>query len=293
MKKALVTVAALVALSSNAFAADLRARPYTKAAPMMAPIYTWTGFYVGGNVGYGWGSNNVAVNSLPVQNFFGNANLMTLAATEGTGAFSGNDGSLVGGAQVGYNMQSGSMVAGVEADIQWMNQGRSYARFSSTTGGGAIPAPIDTNLFASQGLDWLGTARVRLGFTMTPSTLLYATGGLAYGEVKSSFAISQAHLGGAGLVTGANAGSFSEVRAGWTVGAGAEWALASNWSVKAEYLYYDLGSVNYPGGLLLATVPVNTPRYSISSSASADFTGNIARVGVNYRWGGSPVVAKY
>lgn len=261
---------------------------------MMAPIYNWTGFYIGGNVGYGWGSNDVAVNSLPVQNFFGNENLLILATREGTGAFSGgNNGSFIGGAQAGYNMQFSSIVAGFEADIQWMNQDRSSNRLSSTTGGGVIPAPIDTNLRVSQGLDWLGTARLRLGFTMTPSMLLYATGGLAYGEAKSSFSISQAHLGGAGLVTGANAGSFSEVRVGWTAGAGVEWAFAPNWSAKAEYLYYDLGSVNYAGGLLLATVPVNTPRYSISSSAIADFTGNIVRVGVNYRFGSGSVVAKY
>jgi outer membrane immunogenic protein len=136
----------------------------------------------------------------------------------------------------------------------------------------------------SSTVDWLGTLRARVGVTATPTFLLYATGGLAFGGAKSNFAMAQSHAGFAGLVTGATAGRYSETRLGWALGFGAEWAFARQWSAKVEYLHYDLGSVTYDGGLLLASVPGPVSRYSVQSTVRTKFSGDIVRLGVNYRF---------
>jgi outer membrane immunogenic protein len=121
--------------------------------------------------------------------------------------------------------------------------------------------------------------------------LLYVTGGLAYGEVKSNTVITQ-RLVGPGTPTvdglnGSNAG-ISKVRAGWALGAGGEWRFASHWSAKIEYLHYDLGRVSYtgtysnivtpPGG----AVPTGSPFYTLSATSSVRFSGDLVRVGLNY-----------
>src|SRR5207237_3144622 len=158
----------------------------------------------------------------------------------------------IGGGQIGYNWQAGNFVAGVEADIQWLS-GR-----GSGTVATSIPLPtfpgnfINTTLAATNSVDWLGTLRGRAGFTLAPAFLIYATGGLAYGEAKSSTAINQVLVGPA--TGGANApyasvANFSETRVGWTAGAGGEWMFSGNWSAKLEYLHYDLGSVSYGANL--------------------------------------------
>jgi len=124
-----------------------------------------------------------------------------------------------------------------------------------------------------------------LGFTITPTLLVYGTGGLAYGGVDSSVTIFQQNLP-ADSTFGApfsSIGRFSNTRVGWTAGGGLEWLFAPNWSLKVEYLYYDLGRVNFimsplvnsVGGVL---VTVGAP------SASTRFNGNIVRAGLNYHF---------
>jgi outer membrane immunogenic protein len=143
-----------------------------------------------------------------------------------------------------------------------------------------------TGLFtANYKLDWFGTARGRIGILPTDRVLLYATGGLAYGEVSAS----------APLIP-----NWGSTRAGWTLGAGAEAAIDHNWSIKPEYLYMDLGNVG--GSSTTATnvvtqlgVPVrfNTvTTTSLTSAFNTRFTDNILRVGFNYRFDPA-VVAKY
>jgi outer membrane immunogenic protein len=286
-----LTAVAFVALSSaTAFAADLPARTYTKA-PIEVPVYSWNGFYVGANAGYTWGDNDINVASVPVfvnTVNFGSPDIVNTAATAGTAALSQNHSGFIGGAQAGYNWQFSSLVAGVEADIQGIVDNNRSAT-------AALNSSVVTNITASQGLNWLGTVRGRLGVTIMPTLLAYVTGGLAYGEVNSDFEMSQSHVtqrGNGPTASGLTIASLSELKAGWTVGGGMEWAFAPNWSVKAEYLYYDLGGASYGGGLLTSALPDGTVRYSIRSNVGTDFTGNIIRAGVNYRWGG-PVIAKY
>jgi outer membrane immunogenic protein len=99
---------------------------------------------------------------------------------------------------------------------------------------------------ASKSMDYFGTVRGRIGFLATPTLLVYGTGGLAYGGIHSSTLIGQAITGAPAVPNIYSAfGSVSNTRVGWTAGGGVEWLFLPNWSIKLEYLYYDLGSVTY------------------------------------------------
>jgi outer membrane immunogenic protein len=176
---------------------------------------------------------------------------------------------VIGGAQVGINSQFGRWVLGVEADFQGTDISDSES--VSTAVSGFFPFVTK----GSQTLDWLGTARARAGYAVIDPLLLYVTGGLAYGHVEIS--TSSVNPGCTGICT---AGSKSATNAGWTIGAGVEYALMGHWSVKGEYLYYDLGSLSRSLGDTNGRFPTTFQTYS------ADFKGSIVRVGVNYRFGG-------
>jgi outer membrane immunogenic protein len=164
MKKIIVATVLAAIGSTSTLAADLGARaPYTKA-PAMAALANWSGFYVGANVGYGWGSGHTEIVGLPDPEF-------GLPRT----ALDTNPKGVIGGAQIGYNWQVGSLVTGLEADIQGSGIKGSTSRTVSIGGGPAT-------LTASEKLNWFGTVRGRLGFSATPDLLLYGTGGLAYGS---------------------------------------------------------------------------------------------------------------
>jgi len=270
MKTKLLVSAAAVLLAglSAASAADLAARPYTKApvAPVVA-IYNWTGFYIGGNAGYAWshssGTNNLTGDFLLPGNV-ATYNPLYLAPVENRSS------GFTGGAQAGYNWQAGSFVYGLETDINYLNNGAS----ALVSGGGVILATT------SEKDSWFGTVRGRLGFA-ADRVLFYGTGGLAYGEVKSSYS----SVTTSPVYTWA--GSSSDVRAGWTAGGGIEWAFAGNWTAKAEYLHVDLGSHTY-GLTNGAANPIQTFTMTYTDTSRFD----LVRVGINYRWGGQ-VVAKY
>ena len=264
-------VFAVVTAISTASAADLAARPYTKAPPALGEVYNWTGFYIGGNVGYSWGRSR---------------DTSTLTNTAGTVLFTSIDRSdlngVVGGGQIGHNWQVQNWVWGLEADIQGTDEHGSRA-FTCPT---AICTPSAIILVApgpavpvslNQKLEWFGTVRGRAGVLVTPKVLLYATGGLAYGEVKSTETV--------GVLTGF---SNSDIRVGYTVGAGVEGVIGGNWTAKLEYLYVDLGKVS---SSFLTTAPAFGGGV-LTSNFSSRITDNVLRAGINYRFGG-PVVAKY
>jgi outer membrane immunogenic protein len=264
-------VFAVVTAISTASAADLAARPYTKAPPALVEVYNWTGFYIGGNVGYSWGRSR---------------DTSTLTNTAGTVLFTSIDRSdlngVVGGGQIGHNWQVQNWVWGLEADIQGTDEHGSRA-FTCPT---AICTPSAIILVApgpavpvslNQKLEWFGTVRGRAGVLVTPKVLLYATGGLAYGEVKSTETV--------GVLTGF---SNSDIRVGYTVGAGVEGVIGGNWTAKLEYLYVDLGKVS---SSFLTTAPAFGGGV-LTSNFSSRITDNVLRAGINYRFGG-PVVAKY
>jgi opacity protein-like surface antigen len=211
---------------------------------MPAPYAPWSGFYVGLNAGGGIGSgrSDFSVAGVPfasVTNFLSGA---------------------VGGGQLGFNWQSGLVVAGVEADVQ----------AASLNGNLTAPCPfaacaLPLSATYSQKVEWFGTARGRLGVA-TNGWLIYATAGYAYARLDTDA------LATAGPATAAV--SIHDNRSGWTAGGGIEVALAPGWSAKLEYLYLNFGKVT--------TTWVLTGLPPITDSARFDM--NVVRAGVNYRF---------
>ncbi|HEX8078478.1 MAG TPA: outer membrane beta-barrel protein [Chthoniobacterales bacterium] len=316
MKK--VLLAALVAGStiSSAFAADLprRAAPVIPPPP---PVLTWSGFYAGVNVGASWADrgnvNHLAFPGACNPAFPGCVvvpNYSVTAATASTfGVQLGTNTRLIGGGQIGWNYQftGWPVVAGIEADIQGLTRDRRGASFFASP----VPNPNFPGFpdayaaTVTRNLDYIGTVRGRLGYLINPAFLFYATGGLAYGGVRSSTAeaIGLLTCAGAGNpCTGVSFNSISKTRIGVTGGGGFEWMFLPNWSVKGEYLYYDLGRVTYGTALNQfcngAGCAVNGGLFaSTIGSTSIRYKGHIVRAGLNYHfnWGSplAPVVARY
>jgi outer membrane immunogenic protein len=163
----------------------------------------------------------------------------------------------------------------VEADINYTDVNLSASITRATAPG----LPNGYTVFESARSDWLFTLRPRAGVTVG-NLLVYVTGGLAFADYNftqgSVFPDCPC-----GVTT-----TVSKTKAGWTVGGGAEYAINSSWSVKAEYLYLDLGSASFADSLAAGGFPAATFTHSVN------LTEHIGRVGFNYRWGG-PVVAKY
>ena len=173
MKKIILATVLAGIGATSALAADIGAStPYSKA-PMMAPVPTWAGFYIGGNVGYGWGSGTTNSAALASANTLGTGFLRQV-----DGSFNPRSKGVIGGAQIGYNWQIGSLVAGLEADIQGSDIKGSFNNSTLHQNGDAIDGSAHT---VNERLSWFGTVRGRLGATVTPDLMLYGTGGFAYG----------------------------------------------------------------------------------------------------------------
>jgi len=294
MRKVIGAIAALAlgAPITSALAADLR-MPVKAPPPVPVVVYNWTGFYIGANGGYSWGRDSIDVSSttrtrvfrafgLPAETLISDVTTGPVALGSGTADISGG----VAGGQIGYNWQTGAFVFGLETDLQWSGQKGSLvlcAPAGCPVGG--LTASVEHRL------EWFGTFRGRAGWLIDPRVLLYATGGLAYGSVVNS-----ASVGFVGLPL-ANV-SAKDTRVGWTVGAGIEGAISNNWTVKAEYLYMDLGSVPGIGGSSTSILP-NVPQGGFTTvidssiAAGGKFRDHIFRVGLNYRFGQDAVVARY
>jgi len=179
-----------------------------------------------------------------------------------------------GGVQIGYNRQAGRIVYGGEADLAALD-------FDETgSASGAFPFPFLGTRYSVTNrtkLSWVSTLRGRLGMTVTPQVLLYATGGAALTRIQftstySDNATDPTFPGGSG------SGSTDKTKVGWVIGGGAQWALDRRWSVKAEYLYADFGSVS-------VAVPVtNTPAFAQTMSATTKVSLQLMRVGLDYRF---------
>src|SRR5208282_1332776 len=266
-----VAVAALTAAGTIAAqAADLPTRKEAPPPVFVPPPFTWTGFYVGLNAGGVWSSGSRSVT------FFNPASAVFLSGYEPGGLGSGQSG-FIGGGQAGYNWQTGAFVLGVETDFDGTTLSKSTDIVGPTFGplAGAFAGDF-FSLHAKTSLDWLGTTRARLGFVATPDNrlMIYATGGVAYGGGSSNFSFFD------------NTGAFwtgnpSSSRVGWTVGAGAEYALTNNWTIRGEYLYADLGSQNFTsvGNAIAATEFQN-----VYASGHINYNASIFRAAVNYKF---------
>jgi outer membrane immunogenic protein len=229
--KAGVAALALLAMPFAAEAADMPIKtPYYKGSPRsVIAYYNWTGFYAGLNFGYGFGTSNWDFPAVSVK----------------------PKGMMVGGT-LGYNWQAGAIVYGIEGDLDWAD-----VKGSATCLAGTLTCETKN--------DWLGTARVRLGYAFD-RWLPYVTGGGAFGNVKAT--ATPAALGG----------SANKTQIGWTFGAGLEYAFMGNWSAKLEYLYVDLGK--FDTGF---TTPV---------ADNVTFKENIIRAGINYKFAG-PIFSRF
>jgi len=266
MKRILLGVASVVALSSSAFAADLYKGGSLKDGPVYEAPAAWTGFYVGGNVGYGFSADRGDIAGKVID---GGGNP---AKTFGTKSDAADTDGFLGGGQIGYRFQSGAFVLGAVTDIQGGDL--SGDKTTSLTVTGASNASVKY----SQEIGWYGTVRALAGVTAAPSLLVYATGGLAYGQVEDKFNISWTEPR-TPPVTFSPSLKDSETRTGWTVGAGAEYALSKGWSVSAEYLYVDLGSSNFS--------KYDKATNNTFKAEDLDSAFHTARLGLNYKLGGN------
>jgi outer membrane immunogenic protein len=267
MKRTSLAVLFAVAITGSAFAADMP----LKAPSAPVPVWTWSGFYLGANIGAIW--NNTKETVQPAGGFLTPAFVPANPLRTDSATF--DDIGLTVGTQVGYNWQVDRLVLGVETDLNFssLNERNSVNRPL------AAPLVLTINHAETEQLDWFGTIRGRLGVVLSPALLLYGTGGLAYGGINSSSTVFFASGGDT------YAGSVSSTRTGWTVGGGGEWMVSPGWSVKAEYLHIDLGSVSSAS---LCTTPAAActsiappPAYQTVLKVRDD----VFRLGVNYHLG--------
>ncbi|MFY9658535.1 MAG: porin family protein [Methylocystis sp.] len=285
MKRLTVSAIALAMGMGSALAADL---PYRKApivAPPPPPPLVWTGFYAGLNIGGGWeNNNNNQYNAYWDPNYpfggtiSGTPNLFFLP--NGYNNQNGSNGGVIGGAQIGYNYQfNQSIVIGLETDFQ----GTSFGNNNNNGNYTFYPSPYPNSVtgafnnflvpvgggynWNNQGLANIGTVRGRIGWLITPSLLIYGTGGFAY----------------------AGSWFFNNINVGWTAGGGVEWMFAPNWSAKVEYLYAQFSTDNnYNNG--------SGYGWGGGSYYNSNQSVNIVRVGVNYHFNWAqpaPVLAKF
>jgi outer membrane immunogenic protein len=245
MKKFLLTGVAAVALASGAQAADLGAPRGAVAAVVVAPVFNWTGFYLGADLGYWTGSATTVVPGFVPG--FPRPNGVTL------------------GGHVGYRHQfANNFVLGAEADLSWLG-GKTASGLVAGAGGTA---------WQLRG-NWDGSLRATAGFAVDRA-LLYVTGGVSVIEARGCAV--------AAVGTPCLAGSFyGGTRAGWTVGAGLDYAVTQNWTVRGEYLYANYGSRLY-------AAPA-----AVGGFVSSRLETHKFRVGLNYVFstGPSAVVARY
>jgi iron complex outermembrane recepter protein len=252
--------------------------PLFSKAPIVT-AWSWAGPYLGLNLGYSAGKSKTDA-------AFSDATLGTpLFAASSSDSLKG----VIGGVQAGYNWQAGNWVAGLEGDIQMSGQGATptYVCPGAVCNPTVVDfdAPVTAKFVQGQKLDSFGTLRGRLGTTITPDVIAYATGGLAVGSIRTAITLS-----GAGFDADGNPFSFDvpfsvlKIKPGWTVGAGLEARLFGNVTGKVEYLYMDFGNVS-------ASVTNAVNATPITFAASSHVTDNIVRAGVNYKF--DPAVGGY
>jgi outer membrane immunogenic protein len=222
-------------------------------APPPVLIYEWTGFYIGGSGGGSFGGSNHVDPT--------GANLVA----DGFNV----KGGLAGGT-VGYNWQMSSLVLGFEGDLSWVGQYGSHNDNNNiATGGASLVADPTVQSFTKE--TWLATARGRVGYAVN-NLLFYGTGGYAGAGVQAGIKNANNNV----LLA-----SASSTRSGWVAGGGLEWGFAPNWSAKFEWLYMKFDDKGFVTAL------------GDGTRGSVTLDDNVVRFGINYRFGGGPVIAKY
>ncbi|MDO8981232.1 MAG: outer membrane beta-barrel protein [Afipia sp.] len=248
MKKFLLATTILGAAIASASAADM-SRPYTKAPVYVAPVYNWTGFYVGAHIGAAFGGNDTVEQVLPAPALF------PLSA-------SNRDATFLGGGQIGADYQfAPNWLIGIEGQISGLAS--SDRTFTSTFSGGVV--------VNDRSSDWLASVTGRLGYVSGP-LLVYAKGGVAFRD-DSDISFTVANLATPFIIT--------RETTGWTVGGGLEYMFAPNWSAKIEYQYYDFDRTNF------STVAGSTT--PVAFSYKEDLHTVKVGVNYHFNWGGPVV----
>jgi outer membrane immunogenic protein len=303
VKKLFLVGAALAALIARpAMAADMRVKAPVYQAP--PAVVSWTGFYVGANVGYGWEDSTVDfAGNNAVGNFLVNPAAIFPGATA-LGPVSFKSKGVIGGVQTGYNWQLASVwLIGFETDFNW-----SGVKGDGLTSNSLVPTvPLYQTVSVNRDIAWYGTIRARLGWLAAPNVLVYGTAGFAYGRVRENVngvlnapgfpagtpvtitsTIDRSSLG-CFLGSICVAGASSRTAPGWTAGGGAEIAVTPDISVKAEYLYVRLDG----DAFAVVGPPITAFPNAGSFTASYDHVDlHTVRIGLNYRLGG-PVYRAY
>jgi outer membrane immunogenic protein len=259
MRKVLGLVGAMLLFAGPALAADVGNSASSYKAPPLAPVFSWTGWYIGANAGFGWGqSTSPNISS----NFINDGGFFPSLSPRG----------FVGGGQIGYDWQANpNWMVGLVADFQGADikaSGDPTIRFNW----GGNCCTITNSL--SNTLDFLGTGRMRVGYT-SGNWLFYGSGGVAFGDVRSSvgFRSINPNINSDWRFSGSN----SETLDGWAAGAGVNYALTRNWIWGVDYLHYDLGRTSATASTPCATGPC-------SVTASQKVGGDIVRGVINYKF---------
>lgn len=239
-----VAIACAVICTPAAFAADM---PTKAPAPAYLPPYNWTGCYVGGHVGYGWGRSESTATTA-------NANFPIGFVFDPTDL-----GGAIAGGQAGCNYQMDHWVFGVEGDLSW-----SDIKGDETS---VSPLIIGNSTTTHTKLTWLADITGRVGYAWN-QWLLYAKGGAAWTHVEAN-----SLTGPVAPAPGTTAGS--ETRLGWIVGGGVEWGFAPHWSAKVEYNYFDFGT---------ADVIRVTAATGLQNHRDSRLTVNVAEIGLSYHF---------
>jgi outer membrane immunogenic protein len=260
VSRSLTIAVALAATMLPAAAADFPVEPVYQARPVVL-VFRWTGVYLGAHVGGGRGF--VDENALPLATFVGSpfAGIVPFPTSIGLGGW-------FAGGQIGANYQVDSWVIGIEAQASW-------AQFKgSSTCAANLTLVIPVTASCTAKLDSLGTAAVRLGWAFD-HLLLYGKGGAAW--TNDSYQVTFSRPAGLLLL------STNELRWGWMVGIGVEYAFTDNWSAKIEYNYMDLG------GDSLRFIDTNG---TVTMDANLRQRLNVVKIGVNYRFAVTPILIK-
>jgi outer membrane immunogenic protein len=256
MRNLLLSGVALSVLATPVMAADLA--PSFKAP---IPIYTWTGCYVGGDIGGGWANQGV-LNSFQLP--------FPIIGSQDTANTTATGGTIIGGGHVGCNYQwAPSLVIGMEADFSGTSLNAHGNAESTFAGVGAPGGGINW----STKLDSIATVRGRLGYAWMPNTLLYITAGGAFG--RTSLSSTDIFISGCPACATT---SFSNTSSGVVLGGGVEWApWSNNWTIRAEYLWYSLGGASGTGFVSGITAPATSVTWSSLNMSSG-------RAGLSYKF---------
>jgi outer membrane immunogenic protein len=275
-KRLLITLAgaAFCFAAAPAVAADLPVKA-ARVAPAR-PICLWCGVYVGVNAGYAWGHTDLTLT--PTGQWPQDPNAPLFASLGSSGS---KHHGFSGGGQVGINSQWNNLVIGLEGDIQYIGL-KSSRIIGPVTGVPPFPGAAATTFSFQDSTKstWVSTIRPRIGFA-AGSALIYATGGLAFGEQRFSQSYTVVNtfpaVPAALTFNSVGAGSSTRLGAGWTAGGGIEWMFAPNWSIKGEYLHIELDTQSFNSAL-------STPFQGFTARHETRVTADIARAGVNYRF---------